>query len=56
MTEQETQPMLPCHWCRRATPRSQLAEFGARCTRCYEAYLKGEPPPRTLFEPQGEIA
>lgn len=39
--------MLPCSNpnCGTATPRATLAQYGARCFPCYEAYRR-EPQPR----------
>lgn len=29
---------LPCAWCRKPTIKETLANYGARCFQCYEAY------------------
>lgn len=31
---------MPCHWCSTPTARSTLAQYGARCFSCYEAYCR----------------
>lgn len=31
---------MPCTRCGEPTPRSVLNHLGARCSRCYEAYLR----------------
>lgn len=35
---------LPCRWCQKQTLVSTLAEYGARCFACYEAYCRDVPP------------
>jgi hypothetical protein len=35
----------PCQRCYTLTDRKQLAQYGARCFRCYEAFCR-EPQPR----------
>jgi hypothetical protein len=35
---QEENGPLPCHKCRRPTQRATLANYGAQCFACYEAY------------------
>lgn len=36
--------MMPCLWCRDATPVSVLNHLGARCSRCYAAYCRAPQP------------
>lgn len=31
---------LPCRWCHTPTLRTMLAQYGARCLQCYEAYCR----------------
>lgn len=31
---------LQCRWCGKQTQRTTLAEYGARCFACFEAYLR----------------
>lgn len=40
--------LLPCHRCQTLTQRATLAQYGARCYRCYEAYCQ-EPQPSPRF-------
>jgi uncharacterized membrane protein len=53
---------LPCRWCQATTPKADLATYGARCRRCYEAYCAEANPrnrvavgPMTLAEKQAVI-
>jgi len=39
---------LPCRWCRMPTLRVTLAQYGARCYPCFEAYCS-EPQPAALL-------
>ena len=38
-----TEGRLPCRWCQKQTLVSTLAEYGARCFACYEAYCRDVP-------------
>ena len=35
----DSAPMMPCRWCQAPTQRATLGHYGARCFRCYEAFL-----------------
>jgi len=43
--EAQSGDCMPCHWCRAPTKRETLAQYGARCFSCFEAYCQ---------EPQGK--
>jgi hypothetical protein len=54
---------LPCRWCQASTPVADLAEYGARCRRCYDAYCAEANPrnrrnvgPLTLAEKRAVIS
>lgn len=54
---------LPCRWCNKATLRSVLSQYGARCFECYEAFCKAartapaaSQRPRSLAASIGRIA
>lgn len=36
--------LLPCRWCSAPTRRAVLADLGARCIRCYQAYCQAPQP------------
>lgn len=37
---------LPCRWCRKETLSAILAQYGARCSECYDRYCsEGFAPP-----------
>ena len=44
--DDENQPSMTCRKCFAPTPRATLADFGAQCFPCYQAYLR-EPPRST---------
>lgn len=40
---------LRCRFCGDEATRAELSAYGARCARCFDAYLKAPPP-----EPRGD--
>lgn len=49
--EQQDHPPLPCAWCRRLTLRTMLAQYGARCLQCYDAYITASNPQPEWMRP-----
>lgn len=53
-TRMQAADRLACMWCGRDTPREMLAQYGARCRSCFDAYC-ADVPPRAPGPPEGVV-
>lgn len=53
MSDHTTEARSPCRWCGGDTLLATLAQYGARCFRCYEASCReAQPKPRIAPDKQ----